>query len=90
MNTSESVGVDAINLVRFSFTYDVDTSDTLSTYSWSYCIITTSSSVKSTITNDNRTIASFTKDALFPIYDAVQSLFTNVLNRVGYSGTSAS
>ena len=90
MNTSESVGVDDIKLVSVAFTYDVDTSDTLTRYSWSICISATSSSVKSTIENGDRPLDEFTKAALFTISDDVQYLFTIVFTRVGYSGTSAS
>ena len=90
MNISESVGVDDIKLVQFYFTSDVDTSDSLGKSLWSCCISATSFSVKSTISNGDRPLAAFTKSDLFPISDAVQSIFTLVFTKVGYIGTSAS
>ena len=90
MKPYESVVVDYINLVWVAFTSDVDTSDVLRRSLWSCCICSTSSSVKYTITNGDRPLAIFTKSALFPIYDDVQSLFKIVFTKVGYSGTSAS
>ena len=90
MDTSESVGVDYINLVCVAFTYDVDTSDALIRSLCYCCISSTSSFVKSTIVNGDRPLAAFTKSDLFPISDAVQSIFTLVFTKVGYIGTSAS
>ena len=90
MNTSESVGVDDINLVQVAFTSDGDNSDTLSSSLWYCCISTTPSSIKSTIGNGDRSLTAFTKSDLFLIYDAIQSLFTIVFTKVGYSRTSAS
>ena len=89
MSSSEFIGVDAINLVQVDFTSDVYTADTLSRFSWSCCISANYSSVKSTITNGYMPLAAFTKAALFPIYVAVQSLFTIVFTKVGYIRTSA-
>ena len=65
MNPSESVGVDAINLVQVAFTYYIDTIDALSRFLWSCCISATSYYVKSTIANGDRPIDSFTKAAIF-------------------------
>ena len=79
MNSSESVGVDAINLVRVSFTSNVDNSDTLIRSLWSYLIIATSSSIKYTTANGDRPLSAFTKAAIFPVSDDVQSLFTNCI-----------
>ena len=90
MNPYESIGVDAVNLVRVDFTSNVDTRDALSMYLWYCCIIATYSSVKYNITNGDRPLAEFTKTALFPIYYAVQYLFTIFFTKVGYSGTPSS
>ena len=90
MNPSESVGVDAINLLRYNFTSDVDTSDALSRSSWSCCISATSSSVKYSITNGDRPLYEFTKAAIFLISDAVHYLLEFFLTKVEYSGTSVS
>ena len=90
MNPSESVGVYAINLVLVDFTSDIDTSDALRRSLWSCCITDTSSSVKYTIANGDRPLTAFTRAALFPISDAVQSLFKILFTKVGYSRTSAS
>ena len=60
MNTSESVGVDDINLVQVFFTSDVDTSDVLIRSSWSCFISATSYFVKSTITNGDGPFAAST------------------------------
>ena len=90
MNPSESVGVDAIKLVQVAFTYDVDNSEAFKRSSRYCCISATSSSINSTTANVYRPLSAFTKTSLFPIYDSIQSLFTIVFTRVGYSGTSAS
>ena len=90
MNAYKSVDVHAINLVWVDFAFEVDTSYTLIISLWSCCIIATSSSVNSIITNSDRPLAELTKAALFPISDATQSLFTIVITTFGYSGTLAS
>ena len=90
MNLSESVGVDATNLVHVALTSNVGTSDTFIRYFWHCCISAMSSSVKYTIVNGDMNLAAFTKATLLPISDAVQSLFTILFTKVGYSGTSVS
>ena len=71
MNHYESVGVDAIKLVRVAFTSDVETSYALIRYLWYCCISATSSFVKSTITNGGRPLAVFTKAFLFLVFDSI-------------------
>ena len=90
MNPYESIGVDAVNLVRVDFTSNVDTRDALSMYLWYCCIIATYSSVKYNITNGDRPLAAFTKSALSLLSDAVQYLFTIVFTKVVYSSISTS
>ena len=90
MNPSDSIDVDDFSLVRVSFASDVDTSDALSISSWSCCISATFSSVKSSIANGERPLATFTNTSLIPISDAVHYFFKILFTRVGYSGTSVS
>ena len=90
MNPSESIGIDAINLVQVALISDVDTSDAFIRYLWYCCISAMPSSIKSTIANGDMNLAALTKASLFPISGSVQSLFKIVFTKVGYSRTSAS